>query len=157
MKEIKLTQGRVALVDDEDYDFLNQWKWRIYYDKHKYYYAKRTEIRNGRCITIRMHRLIMKTPPGMETDHIDHDGLNNQRYNLRNVTHAQNQMNRNAKANGLSKYLGVCLMRNKYRARIRVNNRTIHLGCFEKEDEAAIRYDRAAILYHGEFANLNFK
>jgi hypothetical protein len=106
MKKLNLSQGKVALVDDEDYEYLNQWKW--YLSKtNKHEYAMRKTSRNdpnGRK-TIMLHRVIMNTPNHLEVDHIDNNGLNNQKYNLRNCTGKNNRLNRVAM--GTSKYLGV--------------------------------------------------
>ncbi len=90
MKEIKLTQGMTTKVDDEDYEWLSQWKWFAKESRGGYYAAR--SIRHGKQVeTIRMHRVIKKTPKGMETDHSDMDTLNNQRYNLQDVTVSVNQ------------------------------------------------------------------
>lgn len=162
MKEIKLTQGKVALVDDEDYDYLNQWKWCA--EKGRYTYYAMRGVRHGRKVEgIRMHRFILNTSKLMEVDHIDHNGLNNQKHNIRNCNTSQN--NKNVTSWGKSKYLGVCFSHSKRKdkiytsiqSRIRVNNEVCHLGSCKTEEQAAKRYDTAAIYFHGEFANLNFK
>jgi hypothetical protein len=93
MKEISLTQGQVALVDDEDYDYLMQWKWHFYKGTHSHYAVCSLPRKNGKRTGFRMHRLIMNTPPDLVVDHIDHNGLNNQKSNLRNCTKCQNQAN----------------------------------------------------------------
>ena len=93
MKTIQLTQGQFALVDDEDYDFLMQWKWQAHKDKSTYY-ATRVEYGKNIKKGIKMHRVIMNTPRNMETDHKDRNGLNNQKYNLRICTRGQNQTNK---------------------------------------------------------------
>ena len=104
-----------------------------------------------------MHRDIMKTPKGLEVDHKDYNGLNNQRFNLRNCTHRQNQINKIVIS--LAPYRGVSwvLKRKKWKikARIKVNGRNIHLGYFKTEEAAALAYNEAAIKYFGEFAVLN--
>ncbi len=93
MKLIPLTQGKFAQVDDEDYDYLNQWKW--YTTKnHKTFYAARHIRINGKQKLIYMHRVIMNIIKGYKTDHIDHNGLNNQKYNLRICTCQENNRNR---------------------------------------------------------------
>ena len=168
MKEINLTQGKVALVDDEDYDWLNQYKWCALKYKHGYY-AVRSMWINGKNTRIIMPRLILDIKDSkVLVDHKDRNGLNNQRYNIRKATKAQNRMNCNPKINGSSIFLGVKKKRNirkglqkrklppKYWiASIKTNNKTKTLGTFETEIEAARAYNNAAKMYHGEFANLN--
>ena len=144
-----------ALVDDEDYDYLNQWKWCAKKDKTTYY-AMRTIWINGKPNGILMHRLVIKANNGMMIDHKDMNGLNNQKFNLRICTQSQNRMN--GRARGKSKYLGVCYRDNKYiMAVISINGKQKKLGTFKTEEEAAKRYDEFAKIYHGEYANLNFK
>jgi hypothetical protein len=152
MKEINLTRGQVTLVDDEDYEFLNQWKWFVLKLKDTSY-ALRHLNKDNRFIY--MHRLIMNTPDELEVDHIDHNGLNNQKYNLRNCTHQQNLMNH--KITGKSKYIGVSYNGKYIHAKIRANGKQIHLGNFKTEIEAALVYDQRAKEIFGEYANLNFK
>lgn len=158
MKEIKLSKfgknrGKyVALVDDEDFEYLNQFNWNAHFDGHNYY-AVRTVYNPKK--TIRMHRIVMNTPDDMEPDHIDHNGLNCQKYNMRNCTHIENIKNKNAI--GKSKFLGVSYRGLKIRATIKVNKKCIHLGYFKSELDAALAYDLAAKTHHKEFANLNFK
>lgn len=157
MKEIRLgNSGKVALVDDEDYDKVKGWAWCIRHNHgNDYAYAKTKGTYNRKCIV--MHRLIMNAPKGTILDHIDHDGLNNQKSNLRFCTNSQNCMNR--KAIGRSKYLGVSwtTLERKWKAHVKVNKKAIHLGTFADEEMAARAYDEAAKVYYGDFANLNFK
>lgn len=162
MKEIQLTQGKSAQVDDSDYDWLNQSNWFAQKVKHTYY-AKRGVWINGKQKTIYMHREIMDTPVEMEVDHQDHNGLNCQRHNMRNATVIQNRRNKNAY--GRSEYLGVSYHRNTIKgklyvyiiAQICISGKQTHLGCFKSEVAAAKARDIASKKYYGEFANLNFK
>lgn len=158
MKEIKLTRGYVALVDDEDYDWLMEYPWHIHIDKKSNKRTYGLYAISGRG-SKRMHRLIMNTPAGMDVDHIDHNPLNNQKYNLRNCLRWQNRMNTSPW--GSSKYLGVNIYEKDghdyIRAKITVRGKCIFLGQYKTEEEAAHVYDKAAKQYFGEFANLNFK
>lgn len=159
MKKIPLTQGKVALVDDEDYERVVQYKWNAHYHKPSgNWYARRTIDGLGRQIS--MHRFIMSAPAGSKVDHIDRDGLNNQRSNLRFATTAQNGANRAKGRNQTtSRYKGVHWYATvgKWKATIVVAQRTIFLGHFELEEDAAKAYDEAAIAHFGEFARTNFE
>lgn len=144
MKEIKLTKGKVALVDDEDYDWLMKYKWFASFSSPTHVCARRS---GG----FRMHREIMKTPIGMEVDHIDHNELNNQKYNLRNCTRKQNAHNQRK----VGKYKGVYINKGYIMSRINYEQNIIYLGSFNSEVEAAKAYNEAAVKYFGEFAELN--
>jgi hypothetical protein len=151
VKIIPLSQGKRALVDDADYEYLSQWKWCFGAG-----YAVRTD-RTGREKSVRMHLVIMNAPQGMEVDHRDGNGLNNQRHNLRLCTSTQNKHNRRPFKNNPTGYKGVYLFQGKYwRAKIAINKKQIHLGQFKTAIEAARAYDAAARKYFGEFAWLNF-
>jgi len=146
-KEIKLTCGESALVDEDDYDRLVKWKWCLG-GWGKYLYA--ISCMKGKCIS--MHRFIMNTPKGLVVDHLDHNGLNNQKENLRNCTQAQNTQNMNR-----SKYRGVSWKKSEHKfvSKIGVNRKCIHLGYFSIPEEAARAYNVAALKYFGEGARLN--
>lgn len=164
MREIQLSKGMVALVDQADYDWLNQWKW-FAHKGHNTFYAVRWSKRNGdKRNYIQMHRVILGlTDSKVLGDHRDHNGLNNQRYNLRVATTSQNNANTKSRKNSTSKYLGVNLYtctRGRYQywqASIGKDGKKHHIGLFKTEQEAAIAYDNVAKNQHGEFANLNFK
>lgn len=162
MKEIVLTQGKTALVDDEDYEYLNQFKWHAYKDKRTFYARRYVSCVNNKTILCSMHREILGLlNTKFKADHIDHNGLNNQRINLRPATSSQNCSNR--QSGGASKYLGVFLNTSTYKGRtyrywqscVQKEGKKLHIGCFKTEAEAAIAYNNAAKLIHGEFANFN--
>lgn len=159
MKLLKLSQGKFAQVDDEDYDYLNQWKWHAAKWGNSFY-AKRSErfASKQNQKSIYLHRVILGIKEkSIFIDHIDHDGLNNQRSNLRTCSHSENQ--KNSQGRGSSKFLGVAYRssNNKFRAAIYTGEKDLYIGQFESEEEAARAYDEQAKIYHGEFANLNFK
>lgn len=157
-KEIPLSQGMVALVDDDMYEELMQYKWSAIRRRYTWYAFRSTQRVDGRQTTILMHRAILQTPKGMLTDHADGNGLNNIRSNLRACTKQQNQQNQRGHG-GSSKYKGVSWSkaRKKWHARIETNGKTSHLGYFANEDDAAKSYDVAALRLFGEFALLNFR
>lgn len=153
-RRIKLTQGKYAIVDVEDYDKLNVYNWFATYSISTFY-----ALRNENGKSIKMHRKIMNFPQGYYIDHINHNGLDNRKANLRIVTPAQNSRNRRkGRRKTSSKYKGVYFMKGikKWRADIYYNDKSIYLGYFDNETDAARAYDAAAKIYHGEFAALNF-
>jgi hypothetical protein len=156
-KEIQLTQGKVAIVDDEDYDYLNQFKWFANNNNGKFYVGRSITVSKNKKIRIFMHRFIMKPEKVMVIDHLDGNPLNNQKNNLRICTHAENMRNSKINTNNKSGYKGVSFQenRNNYRASIKFNNKTINIGNFINPIDAARAYNAAALKYHGEFANLN--
>ena len=162
MKEIKLTQGKVALVDDEDYEELNKYKWCA--DKgRRTYYAVRSLWANGRKSgKLYMHRVIMKAQPGEQVDHKSSDGLDCQKKNMRICTPGENNMNQRKQTRKChSKFKGVCLddreNRNKtWFSYININKKRTYLGCYNSEIDAARAYNNAAINLFGDFARLNF-
>jgi len=160
MKEIALTKGKVAIVDDEDFERLNRHKWTATTDKgRKLWYAYRQEKSlSGKYIAIKMHREIMGVGPydQLDVDHRDRNGLNNQKYNLRACTRSQNLCNM-VRFNP-SGYKGVSLQTRgkKWVAKIQINGKQIYLGIFTQKEDAARAYDRAALKYHGEYSRLNF-
>lgn len=149
-REILLTQGKVALVDDEDYDFLMQWKWQAKHGSGTYYATK-----SRPCVA--MHRLIMNAQEGEIIDHINHNGLDNRKENLRICTHKENCRNMKVKQN-VSGYKGVTFNQHnkKWEPCLRVNNKRLYLGLFTDIIEAAYAHDEAAIYHYKEFACLNF-
>jgi hypothetical protein len=160
-KQISLTRGLFAIVDDDTFDYLNQWKWYAYKKKKqsKSYYAARSEWNSGDVNCIKMHRLIM----GLDNrsigivDHKDRNPLNNQKSNLRICTLLQNNYNKSKREGTSSKYIGVGFYKSsgKWRATIAENGKTSHLGTFLTEEEAGIAYNKIALERYGEFAVLN--
>lgn len=162
MKKIPITQGKFALVDDADYEWLNQWKWCVVFDSNKKWYAVRAEyvgpLGKKTRKTVRMHRLIMGEPKGLQVDHKDmEDTLNNQRSNLRVATKGQNMRNRGKQVNNKSGFKGVSWSKQnkKWYAWIGFNGKTLPIGHYDDIKEAAKAYNQKALELHGDFARLN--
>ena len=157
MKKIPLTRGMVALVDDNDFEWLSQWKWYAVFSKGTYYAVRSHRNANGKRTSIKMHRQILDiTDSSIQVDHKNLKSLDNQRDNLRACTAVENCRNRSVRI-GTSQFKGVCWKKkhNQWVVRIRVNGRLIHLGYFKNEIEAARVYDSMAIKLFGEFAATN--
>jgi hypothetical protein len=151
MREIPLTRGKVALVDDADFEAVSAFKWYAYPHRNTWYAARK----NGNA-TIQMHRFILNTPQGLETDHEDGDGLNNRRYNIRVSTHAQNIANQGPQRGHLLKGVKKCNNCERWIARIGFNHRSLYLGIYQTPEAAAYAYDCKAVELFGEFARCNF-
>ena len=137
MKEIKLTQGYVAIVDDEDYEYLNRFEWCIQKNRNTFYAIRRGN-KHEISSCMRMHRVIMNPPKNMQVDHINHNGLDNRKENLRIVTHRENHCNRiHQNRNGLP---GAFNIKGYYFSQIKVNGKTIFLGKFKTALEAHNKY-----------------
>lgn len=160
MRKIQLSQfsknkrNLFALVDDEDFKHLNQFKWSVFKSRNTFYASRNFQ----RKITLMMHRIILDCPKGMEVDHINGDGLDNRRENLRIATRQQNSSNRKFNINNTSGYRGITQERKtkKWSASIRKNGKRIHLGTFVTARHAALCHDLWAKDIYGEFAGLNF-
>jgi hypothetical protein len=159
MKEIQLTQGKVALVDDEDFEYLNQFKWYANEWKRGKLYAVRNVRKNKKYIGYEsMHRLLTKNnDKKLVTDHINGNTLDNRKSNLRICTISENSKNRKISINNKSGFKGVKYIEklNKYRAEIYNNKKCYSLGYYIDPIDAARAYNNAAQKYHGEFAQLN--
>lgn len=153
MKRIQLSADKFALVDDDMFEELNRFKWTAK-KFNKTWYAERKDHYKS----VYMHRLIMNAQNGLQVDHIDMNGLNNTRENLRICTRAENARNRIENSNSTSGYKGVSFskQRNKFESKITINGKTIHLGRFSTKEEAAKAYDKKALELFGEFARTNF-
>lgn len=154
MKEITLTQGKVALLDDEDYDRLSIFAWYAQKKGHRWY-AARGIWTDKTTKRVYMHQFILEPKRGFTIDHRDLDGLNNQRTNIRYATRQQQQQNRFS-FRGFSKFKGIYREREKWVARIGLGNKKKKfLGYFNTEKQAALAYNEAALENFGEFAALN--
>lgn len=174
MKLLPLSQGLFAQVDNADYELVSKYKWTAKRQRQGNYYASRSVRIEDKSLNIFLHRFIMNTPKDQYVDHIDHNGLNCQRNNMRNCSLSQNQQNRSP--HGKVNYLGVSkrspfqkakqpdgsikTYKNTpaYKAFIRPKNgKFLYLGKFDNPEDAAHAYDAKAKELFGEFANLNFK
>jgi hypothetical protein len=163
MKRISLSNGKAfALVSDEDYDYLSQWKWKFAASNG---YALRYFNEDGRRGTSYMHRVIMTRalghpiPEGLQVDHIvvgEDSRLDNRRENLRLVTRSQNQWHKDTPKSNTSGFKGVTAHQGKYEAYIRVHGKRIYLGRFIHPNSAAMMFDAASRRLHREFAMPNF-
>jgi hypothetical protein len=148
-----------CLIDTSDYPLVASLRWRAYKDSAcaDLFYADAQHWQGGRRVWIRMHRLLVPNVPSV--DHIDHNGLNNRRSNLRPANACQQRANQRKRSGTSSKYLGVQpsgSRRRPFRATIHSGKKRTNLCLFNSEAQAALAYDSAAIELHGEFARLNF-
>lgn len=134
MAKIKLTQGKFALVDDDMFEYLNQFKW--FCDSRGYAVRDIGGRKNKKRIL--MHRLINKTPKNLVTDHINRNKLDNRKKNLRSVTQRQNTFNAKLSKNNKSGYNGISFYKNRWVARIKFNYKIIYLGRFLHLEDAIL-------------------
>lgn len=156
MKFIPLTRDKEAIVDDDDFEYLSQWKWHCLANG----YAARRQYENGRKggnTYIRMHRLVNKTPDGLFTDHINGNKLDNRKSNLRDCTYTENNVSKPPTSSNTSGYKGVSFSKgmNKWHAQIRKSGEHWDLGYFDSPREAAQAYNDKAREIYGEFAWVN--
>jgi hypothetical protein len=158
MKEIQLTQGFVALVDDEDYELVSRYNWQAVTNGVHWYAVCTIYEDDGTQWSLRMHRLIIDAPDDMEVDHVNRNTLDCRRNNMRLATRGQNNSNRVMPqgANG-SGYRGVYRTTSgRWRAQIKHGGIIHQLGSYDTPEQAARVWDEAAKQMHGEFAMLNF-
>ncbi len=159
MKQIKLTQNRVALVDNDDFDWLSQWNWHYLRKKtEKTGYARRSVRQNSQLTAFRMHTEIMRYHGKLqksrsEVDHINGCGLDNRKENLRVSTRQENGSNRKKHTNNFSGYPGVSWNSRdkKWQVHIYINKKQTHLGYYENLKDAIATRQQAEIKYYREF------
>ena len=163
MKEIQLSKqgknkGMTALVDDEDFEYLSQFRWYADIQRGSHYAMRWARLENGKYSNNLMHRELVKCGNGLIIDHIDGNGLNNQKSNLRTCTHSQNLRNTKPKRHGNSKYKGVSWNKSHgvFVAKILINGKNTYIKQSQNEIEVAKAYDKKAKEIFGEFAWLNF-
>ncbi len=147
--------GKTAVIDAEDWPLIKQYKWyALCTGRHRKIWYFSTNSTEGR--TIYLHRLIMNAAPGEEVDHIDGNGLNNQRSNLRKCSHAQNLRKAHVSRPAASGYRGVYLHGPSWRVRVNIGGKQRSFGIFKSKEDAARVYDNEMRKLFGEFAVLNF-
>ena len=159
MKQIPLSRGKFAIVDDKDFEWLNQWKWSLCESTNSPAYANRSIKQNGKWHTISMHRKILGLTrgDGKETDHRNGNGLDNRRGNLRICSHSENVQNCHLIKNKFCKYQGVIKKKTGcWLACIMKNYKNIYLGTHNSAKEAALAYDKKALELYGSDAHINF-
>ena len=155
IKEIPLSRGKIAIVDEEDFFIISQHKWYYHPNRRGIGYAARRDYTGAKPRIIWMHREINRTPDGYETDHKNRNGLDNRRSNLETVTPSLNRVNQNYKnCTGLR---GVQKERSRFSARIKINKKMVWLGMFRDKIEAAKAFDAKARELYGDRAQVNFR
>lgn len=161
MKKIDISTPKhldtFALVDDEDFKRINKWKWAAFKSRDTIYAIRKIYITNFPVLTLYMHREIMRYVGGKQIDHKNHNGVDNQKHNLRVCTSTENCMNRYSHRNSTSIYKGVHWNKAtcKWMASIRINKKFTYLGLFKNEEDAAEAYNESARINFKEFAHLN--
>lgn len=153
MKEISLTQGKTALVDDADFDLVNKHRWAARKSRHLFYAQSKI---GGK--TVSLHAFLLTPPLNVDVDHIDGNGLNNQRSNLRICSHMENMANQKRHSDSKSPFKGIWRASNcdRWAAQLVFNGKKVYLGVYKNAADAALAYDKKAKELFGPFARLNF-
>ncbi len=159
MKTLTLSRGKVALIDDADFEWLSQWKWHAVWSTNGFYAKRQMRVGVKKQRAVALHRVLVNAQEDQIVDHRDGNTLNNQRYNLRICNAGQSARNRGVqnrpKPTGTtSVFKGVHKVRKGWEARITLNGKR-HCKTLYNEVEAARYYDVKAIELHGEFAKTN--
>lgn len=158
MKQIKLTQGRFSLIDDEDFEKVSKYKWNVSFNKRNNSFRPSTTIiLNNKKYTLLLSRFIMNCPKGMVVDHINHNTLDNRRCNLRICTFKENIYNLKLRKSSKYGYKGISFKKNRWIVQLKKDKKYIYGGSFKDKIEAAKTYDEKAKELFGKYANLNFR
>lgn len=154
-KKIFLTRGKFAIVDDEDFVWLSQWKWQAIKFENVWY-ARRSDYSDGKNKPVYMHRALLGKRAGPQTDHLNRNGLDNRKENLTPCIHQANRFNKD-RSNLTSEFFGVSFnsRSKKWCADIKRYGKTKHIGAFKSEVDAARAYNTEAFKIHGTSARLN--
>lgn len=156
MKQIPLTQGYFALIDDTDFKLISKYSWTIHKKAHGVCYAQRTVIKRGKSGSVYMHRSVKRAQKGQIVDHINGNGMDNRRANLRLCSQAANLQRGRIRSSNTSGFRGVSKSNGKWKAQIAHERKNKHLGYFSTKEDAAKAYDTAAAKIFGKYAGLNF-
>ena len=151
-KQIQLSKGKIAIVDDDVFSTASKIKWNAHKGHKNKWYAV-TKIQGK---SIFLHNFVMLPPKGFVVDHINGDGLDNRRENLRIASYSQNSANRGTDIDNKSGYKGVIKIKNKWAAKLNYKRKTIYIGSFDTAELAARAYDEKAREIWGEFSQTNF-
>jgi len=158
-RKIPLGEGRITIVDPRDFYWFNNFNWCVKGNGERSYAVRLISDSDNKTKFLSLHRAIMGSPAGLQVDHRNRNRLDNRRDNLRLATCSQNQFNKGKTIRKTtSQFVGVSFVKSagRWKAQIMLDRKTIFLGYFDSEIEAARVYDAAAKKYHGEFARLNF-
>lgn len=157
-REVRLHSGEVTLIDEDDWPAVSGYSWLADRRRRTTYAYAHVRVSAGVWVNLKLHRLILAAPDGYEVDHINHDGLDNRRANLRICSPSQNRGNARIRSTNTTGFKGVSKPRNnpKFLASITVDGRSQYLGSFATAEEAARAYDASALQKWGVYAHLNF-